>query len=71
MNVTVYRKRYLKVLFIKTYTHESFVKNNNYSLRAGARMVLVRIKFVRHGGTRDLFCYMEEHVTCKKYMYIG
>ena len=38
-----------------------------YSLRAGARRVLVRNKFLRHGGACDLFCYIEKHVACKRY----
>ena len=36
-----------------------------YSMRAGAISVLVRNKFLRHGGACDLFCYTEEQVTCK------
>jgi len=37
-------------------------------LKAPARRVLVQNKFLRHVGARDLFCYVEEHVTCKKYI---
>ena len=35
------------------------------SLRNEAHRVLVRGKFLRHRGARDLFGYMKEHVTCK------
>ena len=47
--------------------HGSFyVSQIKYFLWIGARRILVPNKFLRHEGARDLYCYMEEHVTCKK-----
>ena len=64
-----YQELYKQVFFLISWTHKRKIKfDANDFLGAGARSLLVRNKFLRHGGARDLFRYMEEHVTCIKYI---
>jgi len=55
----------LSVIFIESLKAASVSKNKSV-----LNMFIPCGKFLRHGGARDLFCYTDEHVTCKTYSIV-